>query len=180
VALTERPALFSHWERRHVATSWQGVELLIKPPPVTASPLSRSNAPVSASNDTRLLLSSARHASSSLFDLVPGGVDAEPFVVSVPTQLNRSGCNEYVMAALCAARTSVNDSSTQPAESASWPVAWHNVPVQLLNRGVHALRPVGVPSSLVAAALTVPLLLPFMTCAFKRGPLRKRMRGRGH
>ena len=75
-----------------------------------------------------------------------------PNVLALPTRVNRTGCLEHIAEALW---------SIQLRDVRSpLPIAWQNVPVQLLNRGPHALEPLGVPSEAVvwAAALAIAAL----------------------
>lgn len=80
--------------------------------------------------------------------------ERDPFHVLVPTVVNRSGFAEHLAAALCAAR-----SIDVAVATSSWPTAWQNLPVTLLNRGWQAFEPIGVPRSFVAITFFSPFVV---------------------
>ena len=81
---------------------------------------------------------------------------SEPFVSLVPTGANRSAAVAHITSVLCKLD---RRPSTEGAEATSRAIAWANLPVAVLNRGVHALEPVGVAARVFAVALAVPLCL---------------------
>merc|ERR1711998_715317 len=71
-----------------------------------------------------------------------------PFVAAAPLNLNRTAALDHLANTLCAARALATIGPEDP-----WPIAWSNVPVRLVNRGVGALEPLGVSGSTLLAAL---------------------------
>jgi inosine-uridine nucleoside N-ribohydrolase len=83
------------------------------------------------------------------------GQQHEPYLVAVPTLVNRSGCTAHITRALCALRR--DEAAAAGADQTPLPIVWPNVPVQLLNRGISAFEPLGVPRSAVACLMVVAL-----------------------
>ena len=120
--LVVRPDLFGDWHLLQVAIDWRGVSL----------------APPSPS----LALASPSFSSSTAWR----NMSRQPFIVAAPLSLNRSGCLDHLASTLCAVHTVAVETDQ------SWPIAWPNVAVAVLNRGVHALEPM-VPGSAVLLVL---------------------------
>ena len=60
-------------------------------------------------------------------------IEEEPWTVKLPTALNRTGVLCHVAASICSPASLEDDFAHAP-----WPVAWQNVPITMLNRGVRA------------------------------------------
>jgi len=81
--------------------------------------------------------------------------ETSPFVVRVPSSVvNRSTATAHIASILC---NMERHTYTESAVVTSSAIAWKNLPVALLNRGVYALEPIGVPSALLALFLATPL-----------------------